>query len=306
MLFFLAQLFFVACSDDDTTSSWELDEPSPEIEINSSYCSPMPGDALDEPRVTQQSSGSWRVRYPSFREGCGVYQLDAVFDFEPHEQDLPADSPHAGPSYSYEVTACNRCESSQTWNYLYDFSSGYPAPTALDVPVHPRTHDVSSDQPTALLRAGQPIVEHHTASADRVLPESVCSETGASNVGDPTYISYDDVRQMRLAPDQHTEQKARFSLEEFSVELLDHVVSEQEGETRILWPRLYSAEHSVTGLEAASATEYCVEQVLRRAGSWVRPYNVPYRIEEKYHKQSPGPLELPPELVERLSVSGSY
>jgi hypothetical protein len=298
----LAQLFASACSDDDVVSSWELDEPQPELEINSSYCPSMAGDSLDEPRVTRESSDRWRIRYPAFEEGCGAYQLDAVVDFDRHERDGQAYPGHTGPTYVYEVSACNRCESAQTWNYLFNYNSSFPPPPDVEVPAQPRVQDVSEHEPIALFLAGQPIVVHGDASGDGVVTENACSETGASNIttGDVTWVSYGSFRQFRIEPDQLTEQRSTYRLEEIPSELLENSASETDGRTTILWPRLFPAERSITGAEAASAPEYCVEQVLRRAGIWVRPYDVPYRIDRKYHRQSMPALTLPPELVERL------
>jgi hypothetical protein len=296
-------LFTTACSDDDVDSSWDLDEPLPAVEINSSYCPSLAGDALDEPRVTRESSDRWRIRYPAFEEGCGAYQLDAVVDFDRGERDGEAYPGHTGPTYVYEVSACNRCESTQTWNYLFDFSGSSSAPADLEVPPQPRVEDLSDRQPVALLMAGQPIVVHGDASAEDVVPENACIGTGASGItiGGVTWVSYGAIRQVRIEPDQLAEFVSTYKLEEISGELLEGAASDAVEGTTILWPRLFPAESSVTGADAASAPEYCVEQVLGRAGNWVRPYDVPYRVEDKYHLQPMPAATLPPELVERLS-----
>lgn len=273
------------------------------MEINSSYCPSLAGGGLEEPRVTRESSDRWRIRYPAFEEGCGAYQLDAVVDFDRGERDGQAYPGHTGPTYVYEVSACNRCESTQTWNYLFDYNSGFPPPPDVGVPPQPRIEDVSRYEPRALLLAGQPIVVHGDASGDDVVAENACSGTGASNIttGQVTWVSYGAIRQVRLEPDQLTEHVSTYALEEIPNELLERSASDAAEGTTILWPRLFPAEHSVTGAEAASAPEYCVEQVLGRAGNWVRPYDVPYRVEDKYYQQTMPAVALPAEFVERLS-----
>jgi hypothetical protein len=127
-----------ACADTTPAEPWQIDEPA--SRVNDTYCTDIPNDDLDEPTVTRTDADRWTIRYPTHRHRCGAYQLDATFDFDPADADEP--------TYTHQITACNRCESAQTWNYLIqNASSGHESkPDDWAIPQDPevgRTSEIT-------------------------------------------------------------------------------------------------------------------------------------------------------------------
>lgn len=191
-----------SCSDSNTDAGWDLDEPDPRAEVDASLCAEMPNGDLSTPEVMRDGEETWRIRYPLYEEGCGAYQLDTIMNF--------GAVPPEDPFYHHEVSVCNRCDSTQTWNYLYLLNAAEAGDEDLEieVPQEPRIADVSG-----LLPTGMPVVEHRTTSEDHSF--RICAQLGTSMydggaVGErqPKFVSYDDIYSMPIESGEKNVQAA--------------------------------------------------------------------------------------------------
>jgi hypothetical protein len=286
-------LWSISCSDNAEGDPWTFEE-RPESTVNPAYCAALPNEDLTEPVVKQTAEDAWRIRYPSFREGCGAYQLDAIVDFSP-EEDWHSDVGR----YAYEVTACNRCEQPQALHYLHDFGArGLEGSNrTLKVPPSPRQTSVPG-----LLPKGAPVVRHETSSSNGMLHEGVCSfrrHMGETFGQGPRFISYRSLFSIQFEPGETRRTTIDYSLDQADEPLWNAASSSQSAS--ILWPRLFHRDAAVTGLRAASVVEYCLEAT-GYGNAWFRPYQQPYVLEDKYADQRTATPVIPPELVQQLEV----
>ncbi len=288
----LACIASVGCADSTSPDAWEYDEPAPESRVDPSACTELPNDDLEEPEVAKTGESRWKIRYPSFRQNCGGYQLDAVVDFGADESDEA--------SYTHTFTACNRCESAQTWNYLPEVHGSDPTvDSEREAQPVPKSPEIRVGP--GVSRLGRPLVGHRTSSDDQPVYE-MCGGWGPSGSGRKVWVQYDAIWQLALEPGESSTTSIDLDVDEAIPGLRQGLATSDEApETTIRWPTLYHSEVDITGLQAASAPEFCVEHAFdERPAGWVRLYEEPYDVDSKYTRQTTPAPELPAELVERL------
>ena len=279
-----ALLLASSCADDDQSQPWRVDEPPPESTVNQQLCQDMPGAGLDAPQVTDLEGDVWRIRYPVFEQGCGVRQLDVDIRFE---DDGTARA-------SYKTAVCNRCDQPQQLNALDDYMSWMnvnPPEERLPIPQDPRVTPV----PTLFVQ-GRPVVR---LAGDSVARRS-CPGTVSTRAETVMYPSYSSLWRVTLEPGEQSERREGGGDAE---PLLDMASEASFDALRVYWPRMYHRDVSITGLQAASESEFCERPVYEGESLNSRPYAEPYRLDAKYVRQTTDVPDLPNELAERLRAA---
>jgi hypothetical protein len=281
----MAFFALAGCTDDTSGDPWEFEQPQPESTVDQSLCTQMPGADLEKPTVAKLEGGDWRVRYPAFSEGCGVYQLDAILDVG-ETDDI---------RLTYEPSVCNRCEEPQQVNYLYQYGGWMAEPPSdrYSVPDQPNVTSVP-----ALLYQGRPIVRLGAARDET----DGCPDVSYGLDETHSYPSYSHLWRVALEPGASSERSETRGDEETFEKLATASNSNTES-FRIYWPRTYHRDVHITGLQAASDVEFCERDVYYGETIFDRPYAEPYRLEPKYVRQTSPPVELPEELAQLIRAS---
>jgi hypothetical protein len=280
-LFSAATLLLASCADNADGESWQFDEPPPESTVNQALCGDMPGAELDAPVVEQLDEQQWRVRYPVFEQGCGVYQLDA-FVGASHDGDLGAE---------IETRVCNRCDQPQKLVFLADHG-GFGPESGVERILTP---DPSVSDIPSLIHQGLPCIR----SGAEDLGCRMVSTTG-EQTGFYSFPSYRSLSRVGLDSGETNElhRVSGFGATGI-IGALKQVASGSE-EMRVYWPRMRHRDVAVTGLEAASNAEFCEKAVYHGETFFDRPYADPYRLDDKYVRQTTALPSLPDELSDRL------
>ncbi len=279
-------LICVSCADNADGDPWGVEEPPPESTINQALCTDMPGADLDAPVVEDLGEQQWRVRYPVFEQGCGVYQADAYLGLGP-EGEIRTEE--------YEPRVCNRCDQAQQVVFL-EGGDGYgveQSPEQIPVPQQPSVTEVP-----ALYNYGLPVVR----TGERDGGCALDSPTGEVGSFYPSY-SYVNLHRVDLASGARTETHRVPGLEDTGLTGALSKVAQSAGAAerlRIYWPRMHHRDVAVTGLDAASAYEFCEQSVYHGETFYDRPYDEPYRLDDKYVRQNTAAPTLPDDLREQL------
>jgi len=297
VLLVVSSCVLVACIERGPREGWELEPTPPESTVNANLCRSLVESSLKTSRVREvQDAGGWRIEYPAFKGECGVYQLDAVVE----------SNSGSGFSYKHEISVCNRCETSHTWNYLYEDiwspvastpDEGMPKKLPL-----PKNLDRTNIE-EILFPDGGPVVGHKFPHTTNSRYEVACKRGNQFNEvehGGPLYWALKNSAYVSVHSGSTRTFSVRRDFEKVSSLWLNSVASEDGGKTTIRWPRLFHRDFKLTGAHAASAEQFCAHANELYGGSYYRPFAKPYRPDLKYATQRVKVPNLPTSLVETL------
>lgn len=279
------------CIGTGPEQNWDMKADPPESTVNSAYCGNLLDESPETARVREgNSSSSWRIEYPSFESGCGVYQLDAhVRIDEQSTQD---------GSYRHEISVCNRCETSHSWNYL---DSGLIASEANDKPIPESLN--RSEVENGLFPEGGAVVTYTGRGTTTELEIECQSNENFQEVRDkPKYWNLENVIYFEVSPDSTRTFNVPRDFRSFRSAWLETDSDTEKVKTTIHWPRLFHKNFNLNGAHVASTQQFCVEESGRivPGGYYNRPFSEPYRPELKYTQQEITRPNLPTALVEFL------